>query len=426
MEKKRQTPDQVWGDAVTVFSLVKAPSLLNVSSLTYWISSPMRLLFLPLLLAACTPPAGEFDEQAAVAPPPGDQPQAMLEAPVGATLSPAGHATILNADPAPLAPPQPDDRPTSEGHWYGSQHGLTTEEAIARLEAQNAMSGKALALRDRLRAKEKDNFLDFMLEHDPDWSYVFFFRRDPAATLAKYTDEPRFQARAGAFSMEERKAIVAPWNERWSGEGIPFGYGLDAVYPTMDVELGITAADYRAIAEKNGWGTPPPPIVLKFRPEPVRPALDPAVASFLKGYAYEKRPTLMQLSALGMGKVTLEDGCLMVTQGNGKKKVAVFHHETGIALDEAGYLVLVDRMDGSVRARVGEDMVWGAPNAIPENGMIGLEKLRAACPGELLNIGSPESRAAFENRYPGSTTAPIAPPPPPPSPPPPPNKNRSS
>ena len=84
--------------------------------------------------------------------------------------------------------------------------------------------------------------------------------------------------------------------------------------------------------------------------------------------------------------------------------------ETGIGFDSDGYLALIDRMTGKVRARVGEKLAWGGPNAIPEGGMVGLEPLRAACPGELINIGNPDSMAVFEARYPSSRT----PPPPPP------------
>ncbi|MEN3972908.1 hypothetical protein WJS89_09540 [Sphingomicrobium sp. XHP0235] len=382
----------------------------------------MRLAhLLTLSIAACAPSEGAVPP--VVSPPPGEALLPMPEAPVGATLSATGHATIMEApfDPelvsAVAAPPVGG----AEEHWYGRAHGLSVEEAAARLEAQNAMSGKAAALAERLRREEKGNFLDWMLEHDPDWSYVYFFKRDPAKTLAKYTSETRFSARSGAFSQEERKALIAPWNKRWSAEGIPFGYGLDAVYPTMDIELGITAADYRALAKQRGWGTPPPPIVLKFADEPKRPAVDPRVASFLTGFAHEKRHTLMQLQALGIGRLTLENGCLMVAQGDGAKKVAAFHYETGISLDQHGYLVLIDRMDGSVRGRIGEEMAWGAPNAIPEKGMVGIEALRAACPGEVLNIGNPESLARFNGRNPGTgvgTVPPPAPPPPPPPPPP--------
>ncbi len=92
----------------------------------------------------------------------------------------------------------------------------------------------------------------------------------------------------------------------------------------------------------------------------------------------------------------------------------MFHYETGIGLDAAGYLALINRMTGKPTARIGETLAWGRPNAIPEKGMSGLTELRAVCPGEVVNIGNPESYAAFRAQYPG-----VDQPPPPPTRPPP-------
>lgn len=199
--------------------------------------------------------------------------------------------------------------------------------------------------------------------------------------------------------------------KRWATEGIPLTTALDAVYPTMDVRLGIGESEYRALAASRGWGTPPAPIRLKFSPEPVRPAVDPRIANLIRGFAHERRATLFQYEALGIGKLILRDGCLKVVDPDGSEKVAVFHMETGIGLDGDGYPALIDRMTGKVRGRVGEMMAWGRPNAIPDNGMVGLESLRGACPGELLNIGNPESYAGFRARYP-HVGEPVPPPPP--------------
>jgi hypothetical protein len=326
-------------------------------------------------------------------------------------------ATILDAPPdaAAVAAAPLHNRPVQDGRgWYAQQHGLDEAEAQRRLAGQQRLQPAFITLMSRLRREQPGNYVGAMLRHEPDWAYVFFFKRDPAQTLARYTREPRFKAEAAVYSQKDRERLIEPWTKRWSAEGIPFGYGLDAVYSTMDVQLGIEAGDYRALAEQRGWGEPPAPIVLKFTKASVAPAVDPKIANLLRGFAHEKFATLMQLEALGTGKLILRDGCLKVVQHDGQEKVAVFHRETGIGVDRAGYLALIDRMTGEVRGRVGEMMAWGAPNAIPGNGMVGLAELRAACPGELLNIGNPESAAVFNARYPGSAAPPPPPPPPPP------------
>lgn len=326
----------------------------------------------------------------------------------------ATHATILDVPPSPsvIAAARLPPRSTDDGRgWYAREHGLTEAEAKRRLAEQGRLALTFGHIRNRLQREQPGNFVGAMLRHEPDWAYVFFFKRDAAATLARYTKEPRFEAKAAMYSEADRKRLIEPWNNKWSAEGIPFGYGLDAVYPTMDVQLGITAKDYRDLAVARGWGDPPDPIVLKFAEEPISPRVDPRIESLLRGFASEKFATLFQLEALGTGKLILRDGCLKVQGHEGSEKVAVFHMETGIGLDDEGYLALIDRMTGKVRGRVGEMMAWGAPNAIPEQHMLGLEPLRAACPGELLNIGNPESHAAFQARYPHAGR-PVPPPPP--------------
>ena len=336
-----------------------------------------------------------------------------LAAPPGATIGPGGFGTILLAPPDPKAVEmaKPGSRPTgAEGHWYASQHGLTVAEAQARLAAQSRLQAEFQRLNARLRHEERGNYVGAMLRHEPDWAYVFFFKRAPEKTLARYASNSRFLAASAVYSEEDRERLIEPWRKRWQAEGIPFGYGLDAVYPTMEVQIGLTADEWRSLSAERGWGEPPEPIVLKFAKAPVRPAVDPRAAPLLRGFSHERRPTLMQLEALGTGTLKLKDGCLVVERPNGPDQVAVFHMETGIGFDSDGYLALIDRMTGKVRARVGEKLAWGGPNAIPEGGMVGLEPLRAACPGEFINIGNPDSMAVFEARYPSSRT----PPPPPP------------
>jgi len=323
-------------------------------------------------------------------------------------------ATVLNAPPdlAAIAAQRAERAGPQPYHYYGKELGLTPRQSAQAQAEQGRLALELGTLRNRLPQLEPGNYVDSMLRHEPTWAYVFFFRRDAEATLRRYTKEPKFEAAMARFDSKDRERLIAPWAARWRGAGLPFTYGLDAVYPTMDVQLGISEAAYRALAAARGWGAPPEPIRLKYSAVPVLPAVDPARAALLRGFAHEKYATLMQLEALGTGKLILRDGCLKVEGHDGLEKVAVFHLETGVALDKQGYLALVDRMTGKVRGRIGEMLAWGAPNAIPEKGMVGLEELRAACPGELINIGNPESHAIFRARYPQSRT-PVSPPPPP-------------
>lgn len=324
-------------------------------------------------------------------------------------------ATVLDAPPdlAAIAAQRAERKALRMRYiWYGKEQGLSPKEGAKAQAEQGRLALDFGTLRNHLLREEPDNYVDSMLRHEPTWAYVFFFRRDAESTLRRYTQEQKFEAAVARVDSRDRERLIAPWAERWKSAGLPFTYGLDAVYPTMDVQLGISVDAYRVLAAARGWGTPPDPIRLKFTASAVRPVVDPAIAHLIRGFANEDRATLIQLEALGIGTLRLRDGCLMVAQEGQKEKVAVFHHETGIGLDEAGYLALIDRMTGKPRARIGEKLAWGAPNAIPEKGMVGLESLRAACPGELVNIGNPESYAAFRAQYPHVGQPPLPPPPP--------------
>ncbi len=337
--------------------------------------------------------------------------------PTGASIiGTSTFATVLDAPPdlAAIAAQRAERERTQPYNYYGKDQGLSPNEGAQAQAEQGRLALDFGTLRNRLPQLEPGNYVDSMLRHEPSWAYVFFFRRDAERTLRRYTKEPKFKAEVARFDSKDREWLIAPWTARWRAEGLPFSYGLDAVYPTMDVQLGISEVDYRSLAKARGWRNPPEPIRLKFTASAVRPAVDPRIAYLIRGFANEDRASLMQMEALGIGTLRLRDGCLMIAQEGQPEMVAVFHYETGIGPDSVGYLTLIDRMTGKPSARVGETMAWGRPNAIPEKGMAGLAALRAACPGELLNIGNPESLAAFRARHPAvdRSIAPPAPPPP--------------
>ena len=55
---------------------------------------------------------------------------------------------------------------------------------------------------------------------------------------------------------------------------------------------------------------------------------------------------MFQLEALGGGRIILRDGCLRMAGHAGQEALAMFHKETGIGLDDEGYLALIDRRSG--------------------------------------------------------------------------------
>lgn len=320
--------------------------------------------------------------------------------PTGATLEPSGFATVITAPPSRAIRAKPAPQPAGEAGWYARERGISQDEAMRRISAQQAIMSEFETLIAKLRAREPDNYTDARMIHDPDWAYVLYFKRAPAATLAKYTSNPRFKAAQARYSRAELDAMLKPWVERFTTARILGGYGTDATYGTAEMMMAVTRSEYEALAQRNGWGWPPEPIKLQFAGELTAPAVDPRVSGVVRAFANEPYATVIQLEALGTGRIVMRDGCLRVDDGGKHQSLAYFHRETGIGLDDAGYLALIDRRTGKASGRVGEMFAWGAPNAVPKDDP-GVALLKAKC-GDLpiLNVGNPESKAVFDARHP--------------------------
>ena len=266
--------------------------------------------------------------------------------PTGARIGASGFATIRVAPPSPTGDVV-SRRPNYNGpiEFYAQEEGLTITEARKRISEQMGFAPIFERLQERLRRLEPDNYISARIDHKPDWHYTLFFKRDPEATLRRYSVNPRFTAAKGEYS--------------------------------------------RAIVQRGDL----PPRALAV------PRVDPRIAPLLRGFASESLATTMQMEAGFSGRVVLDDGCLRLAgKGKAKGPLVMFHRETGIGLDAQGYLATIDRRSGKATGRIGELWSWAGPN--PGTAIDGLGELRAACgAGPVVNVGNPQSEARFEARY---------------------------
>jgi hypothetical protein len=355
------------------------------------------------LVAACTRPAPSPAPERVSSVVPADAaaaPAAAPRVPTGARLETSGFATVERAPPRPYpeAPPPAEDRPQSEAGWYARSIGITEEEAIRRQREQHAVRPEMERLLGTLRQREAGNFTAVRMVHEPDWAYVFYFKRDPERTLARYTSNPRFRSAEARYTREELEALLRPWTERFTGHRLTGGWGVDDTYGRAEIMMAVTEEEYREIAAREGWGRVPDAIELKFA-SPVRhPPVEDAARPFVRVLAQNDRGTGIQLTAAGFGRIVLRDGCLFVPGAQGQDRLAYFHRETGLGIDEEGYLALKDRMTGGSRGRIGEWFVWAGPNALDET-MPMVAELRARCGSAgILNVGNPESAHQFRVR----------------------------
>lgn len=200
----------------------------------------------------------------------------------------------------------------------------------------------------------------------------------------------------------DARAVGQAWIDRLQAAGVLDGYGLAGKGtdgPVSLIDVAMTANAFDTLAARNGW-TVPDWIRWSFQPELVAPPVSDAAKAGIRTWPSSQRRTGAQLEALLGGRVTLRDGCFYVGPPDGPEALAWFHAETGLDVDPEGYYVFVNRVTGETTARVGEDMNWAGPNAVPADDP-GLAGLQAACgPGEVASVGNPESFERMATRYP--------------------------
>lgn len=337
-----------------------------------------------MLLAAC----GSGASPAAGAAPPG----AMLEA--------TGFATIEQVPPSPFPDrlPPPENRPTDEAGYYARLAGVSDAEADKRLAEQRRARPEFERLLGTLRSREKGNFTDARMVHRPDWVYVFYFKLAPGPTLAKYSRNPHFRAASARYSREELRAIAAPWIERLARHRLLGGHGTDATFGEVAVDLVVSEAEFRAVAEREGWRLPDS-IKLRFSEAVTGSAVADSLRPLVRIFPQSDRALGATNQALLGGRIVLRDGCFYVTGPNQPDRLAYFAREVAVGLDEAGYMALRTRgPEPRHLGRIGEPFSWGGPIGTSES-MPMVAELRAQC-GQLplVHVGVPQSSRLFSVR----------------------------
>jgi hypothetical protein len=337
-----------------------------------------------LLLAAC----GSGASPAAGAPPPG----AVLEA--------TGFATIEQVPPSPFPDrlPPPENRPRNEAGYYARLAGISDSEANRRLAEQQAARPEFERLLGTLRTREKGNFTDARMVHRPDWAYVFYFKRAPGPTLARYTRNPHFRAAPARYSREELRAIAEPWIGRLAKHRLLGGHGTDATFGEIGVDLVVSEAEFRAVAEREGWRLPDS-IKLRFSEAVRGEAVAGPVRPLVRIFPQSDRALGATNQALLGGRIVLRDGCFYVIGPNQPDRLAYFAREVALGLDETGYVALRTRgPEPRHLGRIGEPFSWGGPIGTSES-MPMVAELRARCgQAPLVHVGVPQSARLFSVR----------------------------
>ena len=351
--------------------------------------SVSRIAAAACLAAACSAPATSNAQGESAAAP----------LPTGVTVERSGYWSVVAAPESPPGPPMKRG-PQSELTYYAQLAGVSNAEAQQRIEQQQRIRLEFERLLATLRAKEAGNYADVELIHRPDWAYLIYFKRAPAATLAKYTSNPRFKARLAAYTDAELVKLSKPWIDRLTAERLTTGYGMNARHGTADIDMVVSEGEFAEMARRKGWGKPPVILNLKFTDSPTGDAVDAKAARGIRIFPRSDRNLGLTNQAAFGGTIVLRDGCFFVIGLDRTTKLAYFAREVGLGLDRDGYLSL-HRRDPEQRhlGRIGEQFTWAGPISIGEDAPM-VKQLRAQCGNApLMHVGVPESTNMFMAQY---------------------------
>ena len=269
---------------------------------------------------------------------------AVFPAPPGATIGSSGFATVEQVQPSPLpdAAPPAENRPKDERGFYARMAGISDDEAAKRIAEQQRSRPQFEKLLTTLRKREAGNFTDARMIHKPDWAYVFYFKRDPQRTLAKYTRYPHFKAGQAKYSSSELREIAKPWVERFTRHRLLGGHGTDATYGEVRMDLVVSETEFRAIAAREGWQIPDA-IKLEFSPGVDGVDVPTQLGKLIRIFPQSERDLGATNQALLGGRIVLRDGCFYVTGSDKPDRLAYFAREVALAQDEQGHLSLRTR-----------------------------------------------------------------------------------
>ena len=243
----------------------------------------------------------------------------------------------------------------------------------------------------------------------PSPDYGKLVARPPAAPQGEIVREASAPLPAGA------KAIGDLWVKRLEAKNALMGHGRatkEPDGPINHIDTLLTAREFDAWVAENGWSVPKH-IRWYFQSELVAPRVSDAARPKIRAWPASQVRTGWQLEALLWARVVLRDGCFWVQQPEQPERLAWFHAETGLDVDDDGYLILVDRTSGQTMARVGEGMTAAGPNTVPPDDP-GVAALREACgDAEIFNVGNPQAEERMYVQYPHLRQPRPAPPPPP-------------
>ena len=296
------------------------------------------------------------------------------------------------ASPTPL---DPDDPLVQDSRFYAEEMGISLEEAVARMNVQQALSESRLG--EALERNEAETFAGLWLQHEPEYRVVVAFTRDAEETIAPYLEGLSFadyvEVRTHTYSMAElMRAQQEAMDIVQALGGLSAGAGIDVQENQVYLEVANRELFLEEVAAA-GRTLPEQVVVRSFAPDTPPDQLRGGVETYTgpQGetiYFPMQGATNAYMEALIMGTLVLdEQGCLRVTGPEGTGGDLIIWHQ-GFTVEVDGETITVLNEEGLAVARVGEpfEAGGGGGGAAPEIPGVPIE----ACPGPYWILGSIE------------------------------------
>jgi hypothetical protein len=281
----------------------------------------------------------------------------------------------------------PSEAVRRDAEAYAKQFGITTEEAIERLQFQDGIG----TLNVVLQANETDTFGGLWVEHEPDYRVVVLFTRREERTIRPYLAGKPYahlvEVRRARYTLAELETIYA----QTARELEKLGFGVNVMLDVPGNRVEVTVGDREwfeselrragvqllegvelALVEGGSTArdkdlllTPPVPGIVFPRQKPVE-------------------GLRVCMEAALVGTLRLEESCLYVQSLDGRSLVPIWPPEFTLRME--GDRALVIDGEGQVAARAGEEVYMGG-GSVPVTDEWVLQQIPSACRGEYFVVG---------------------------------------
>lgn len=330
------------------------------------------------------------------------QPQAAASphlALAGASFAADGTASIktVPATPYPAEPPPAPGKVESLVERFARENGLTLAQAEARINGDAGFRAETERLGEVLRREQSANFLGFRVVRDPAVAVEVSFSHDAAKTFTRYTKDSRFRPVSASRTPAQMEALSNMWLGRFQQAGVNSTMGRNDLDGRLDIDLGISAEEWRGVARAHGWTWDNEVRFTYAAPAP--PALrEPGLAAAIRVFPRAASAATIVLTSATYGRVVLDHGCFRLAADRGLGSLVLFDRSATLGRDAEGYLTIFE--GAKPASRIGERAIWGGyPGA--DEGNPDVKALRRACgSGPIASVGVPVSERTFALPYP--------------------------